>query len=61
MTVKDILDKIDNGSAHCFLWDYETGEVILETIWYNQINQEIMDKKVKHIEIKDYEIRLGIK
>ena len=61
MTVKDILDKIDNGSAHAFIWDYETGEVLLETIWYNQIDKQIMGKEVVRICVRDYEIRLGVK
>lgn len=61
MTVQDILSKIDNGSAHAFIWDFETGEVLLETIWYNQIDKHIMDKEVINICVRDYEIRLGVK
>ena len=61
MTVQDILSKIDNGSAHVFIWNFETGEVLLETIWYNQIDKQIMSKEVVHICVRDYEIRLGVK
>ena len=61
MTVQDILSKIDNGSAHAFIWNFETGEVLLETIWYNQIDKQIMNKEVVHICVRDYEIRLGVK
>ena len=61
MTVRDILSRIQNGSAHAFIYDSWTGEVLLETIWYNQIDEKIMDREVQSIVIRDYEIRLGVK
>ena len=60
MIVRDIVDKIDNGTAHIFLWDEDSGEVLLSTIWHNQIPNEYLDKEVKKIQILDYELRLGV-
>lgn len=61
MTVQDILNKITNGSVRVVIWDYETGEVILQTIWYNLIDDEIMNKEVVHICVRDYELRIGVR
>ena len=60
MTVKDILGKIENGSAHIILIKNSTGEVILSTIWHNIILDKYLNKEVKHIYVKDYELRLMI-
>ena len=61
MTVQDILSKITNGSVRVVLWDYETGEVILQTIWYNLIDKQIMEKEVLQICVRDYELRIGVR
>lgn len=61
MTVQDILNKITNGSVRVVIWDYETGEVILQTIWYNLIDDEVMNKEVVHICVRDYELRIGVR
>lgn len=60
MTVNDIISKIDNGSAHIVLINDDTGEIILKTIWYNNIPQQYLFCNVTHITVKDYEIRLTI-
>ena len=60
MKVKDLLNKMDNGAAHVILIDNETGEIILSTIWYNEIEDKYLNKSVKHICVKDYEMRLVV-
>lgn len=60
MLVKEILNKIENGSAHALLFEQETGVVILSTIWYNEIPDQYLDMNVDSICVRDYEIRLGI-
>ena len=60
MTVNDIITKIANGSAHVMLINNDTGEIILKTIWHNNIPKEYLRCEVKSIEIRDYEIRLKI-
>jgi len=60
MTVNDIIAKIANGSAHVMLVNNDTGEIILKTIWHNNIPKEYLRCEVKSIEIRDYEIRLKI-
>ena len=61
MIVQDILNRITNGSVRVVIWNYETGEVILQTIWYNLIDKQIMDKEVVQICVRDYELRLGVR
>lgn len=60
MTVKDLVDKMENGAAHVVLINKDTGVVLLSTIWYNLIEEEYLNTEVKHICIKDYEMRLMI-
>lgn len=60
MTVKDLVDKMENGAAHVVLISKDTGEVLLSTIWYNLIDEKYLNSKVKHICIRDYEMRLMI-
>lgn len=60
MTVKDLVDKMENGAAHVVLINKDTGEVLLSTIWYNLIKEEYLNAEVKHICIRDYEMRLMI-
>lgn len=61
MKVKDIVNKITNGSVHVILINDATGEVILKTIWHNQIPDEDLNKNVKHISVTDYTITLMVK
>ena len=61
MKVKDIINKMNNGAVHVVLIDDNTGEVILKTIWHNQIPDEYLDKSVKHIGVTDYTITLMVK
>ena len=61
MKVKDIINKMNNGAVHVVLVDDDTGEVILKTIWHNQIPDEDLNKNVKHISVTDYTITLMVK
>lgn len=61
MIVQDLLDKIENGSVHILLWNYNTGEVYFSTIWQNDISDEFRKKEVMKITIREYEMRLGVK
>ena len=58
MKHKELLDTIENGSAHVTLIDYETGIVILSTIWYNLIEEKYLKRKVKRTRITDHALRL---
>lgn len=60
MTVREIVNKIENGSAHVILWNYDSAVVYLSTIWYNLIDENLLDKEVKSICVRDYELRLGV-
>ena len=60
MIVQDILSKTANGSVKIIIWKYETGEIILQTIWHNLISEELKAKEVESVCIRDYEIRLGV-
>ena len=60
MLVRDVINRIENGSAHVILWNYETGEVFLKTIWYNLIDEVFLDMEVMNICVRDYELRLGV-
>ena len=60
MKVKDLLDKINDGSVHVMLISNETGEIYLSTIWHVDIDDKYKKMNVKHIEIREYEMRLTI-
>jgi len=60
MKVKDLTNIMENGAAHVILIDNETGEVLLSTIWYNAIEEKYLNMQVKHICVRDYEMRLTI-
>jgi len=60
MTVRTIINRMTNGEAHLMLISDDTGEIILKTIWYNEIPEKYLDCTVTHITIKDYEMRLTI-
>lgn len=60
ITVKDILDKMENGACHVILIDSFTGEVILKTIWYNAIDEKYLGMQVLSVCVRDYELRLEI-
>lgn len=60
MTVNDILSKMENGAAHVILFNSEDGTIILKTIWYNSIPHMYLSYVVESIQVKDYEMRLGI-
>ena len=61
MKVKDLLNKMNNGAAHVILIDNDTGEVILKTIWYNEISDKDLERSVKHISVTDYTMTLMVK
>ena len=60
MKVKDLINRMKNGAAHLYLIDSDDGIVYLKTIWYNEIPSQFLDYEVDTIEIRDYEIRLGV-
>lgn len=61
MTVQDIISRMENGAAHVLLYWDDTGQIILKTIWYNEIPKKYLVYEVKTITVKDYEIRLGVR
>lgn len=60
MKLSDLLTRMTNGAAHVFLFNSNDGEIIYKTIWYNTIPHKYYDYEVDSIEIRDYEMRLGI-
>lgn len=60
MKLNDLIKLIENGSAHIFLYDKDTGEVILKTIWYNLIPEEYLSRTITKITVKDYELKVEI-
>lgn len=60
MKVKNLINLMENGAAHVMLIDNDTGEIILSTIWYNLIEDKYLNMQVKHICVKDYEMRLNV-
>ena len=60
MKVIDITSKMENGAAHVLLFEEDTGQILLKTIWCNEIPQKYLNYEVKNITVRDYEIRLGV-
>lgn len=60
MKVKDLLSKMESGACHIMLISNDTGEIFLSTIWHVDIEDKYLNMKVKHIEIREYEMRLTI-
>ena len=61
MTVRDLTNRIENGSSHILLIDGNTGEVILKTIWYNEIPDKQLDRQVTKIRVTSYMLTLTVK
>ena len=61
MKVKDLLKTVENGSVHIILVDYDTGEIILKTIWQNDIPQEELSKEILRSKITDYTMTLEVR
>ena len=61
MKVKDIIDRLENGSVHLILISNLTGELIFSTIWFNQIDRKYYDMDVVKMTVKDYELYLEVK
>lgn len=59
MTVKELLDKIDNWSCHVMLVDNK-GEALLETIWFNLIPNELINACILNIQVTDYKLKIEI-
>ena len=60
MKLIDLISKIKNGSVHILLFSSVDGVIIAKTIWHNTIPHIYYGWEVDSIEIRDYEIRLGI-
>ena len=60
MKLIDLFNRMENGATHIFLFNMASGEVIIKTIWYNTIPHKFYDWEVDSIEIRDYEMRIGI-
>ena len=60
MKLNDLLSKMTNGAAHVLLFNSVEGIVIFKTIWYNLIPRIYYDWEVDSIEVRDYEMRIGI-
>ena len=60
MQVKDLTSVMENGACHVILIDNTTGEILLSTIWYNAIEEKHLNMQVKHICVRDYEMRLTV-
>lgn len=61
MKVKDILEKIENGSAHILVFDNEVGEVLANNIWHNEIDEKLLTLDVDTLQVTDYTLRIGVK
>lgn len=60
MKVKDLLNLISDGSVHIVIIDDDTGEILLSTIWHNNISKEQLECEIEHITIKEYELELRV-
>ena len=61
LKVKDLLSKMENGAAHVLLWEVENGNILLKTIWYNLIDPDMLEYEIEQVEVRDYELRIGVK
>ena len=61
MNVKDVINRLENGSVHLILISNLTGELIFSTIWFNQIDRKYYDMDVVKMTVKDYELYLEVK
>lgn len=60
MKLSDLLSRMTDGAVKIILFDSSNGVVILSTIWHNLIPGKFFDYEVESIEIRDYEMRIGI-
>lgn len=60
MRVRELLSLISDGSVHVVIIDNNTGEVVLSTIWHNEIPDVQLDRKIVHIAVKEYELDLMV-
>lgn len=58
MTVKDLLEPIDNGSVKLDIYNTETGELCFHGIWQNHIKPEVLDLVVSKISVQDYYMKI---
>lgn len=60
MTIKDLIDTLENGATKLTIYDDETGELFFKSIWYNLIAEDLKNKKIKRIVVTDYQLKIGI-
>lgn len=60
MKLSELINLIDNGSAHILLYEKNTGIILLKTIWYNLIPEEYLSRTITKIAVKDYELKVEI-
>lgn len=60
MKLNELLKKLTNGETHILLYDDSDGTVLCKTIWINQIPGKLLNMEVDHIQVLDYELRIGI-
>ena len=60
MRLSDLISKMNNGAAHLIIFNADTGEIIAKTIWYNLIPHTYFNWEIDTIEVRDYELRVGI-
>lgn len=53
MTLRDLLDKLDDGATKLNVIDSE-GIVLFRGIWFCEMNPEILDFKIEKIVVEDY-------
>lgn len=59
MTIIDILSKIENGSCHIVVVN-DDGIVETNSIWHNDIPNDLLSKEVKKVSVMDYKLYLYI-
>ena len=58
MTVKDLLEPIDNGSVKLDIYNTGTGELCFHGIWQNHIKPEVLNLVVSKLSIQDYYMKI---
>ena len=60
LSLKQLLHLIPDGSAHVMLTDAETGEVLISSIWWDDL-AHWAEHEVCSIKVQDYQLILGVK
>ena len=59
MKVKDLIDVVENGSAHIYIYD-KYGEVMFKNIWTNKLSKKELEQDIKKLVVGDYTLRIEV-